>query len=116
MGVMIEHFGGMFPLWLAPRQVMIVPVADVFNEKAWELVNILRDQELRVRIDESSDSFSKKIRNAELEKIPYIIILGEKEIAGNTVSVRNVKTKEQFELTTEAFIKKLIEEIQTKAL
>lgn len=75
IGFLIEHFAGAFPVWLAPTQVQIVPVADVFNDYAKELSDQLRAQNLRVKIDDSDDSFSKKIRNAELMKIPYIVIV-----------------------------------------
>jgi len=75
MGVMIEHFAGAFPLWLAPMQVMIVPVAEVFNDYAESCRLQLQTSDLRTKIDLSDDSFSKKIRNAELLKIPYILIV-----------------------------------------
>lgn len=116
MGIMIENFAGLFPLWLAPVQALIVPVADVFNDKCYELKNILSKKNIRVKIDDSSDSFSKKIRNWEIEKIPYIIIIWEKEISTNCVSVRNVKTKQQFEMSFEEFWEKLVDEIENRKL
>lgn len=75
MGVMVEHFAGAFPLWLAPMQVMIVPVAEVFNDYAAAVSLKLQDANLRSKVDYSDDSFSKKIRNAELLKVPYILIV-----------------------------------------
>ena len=79
MSVMIEHFSGAFPLWLAPVQMQIVPVAEKFNDYAYNLRAQLNDAGFRVRVDSSDDSFSKKIRNAELMKVPYMLIVGEKE-------------------------------------
>ena len=116
MGIMIENFAGLFPLWLAPVQILIVPVAEVFNDKCYELKNILSKKNIRVKIDDSSDSFSKKIRNWEMEKIPYIIIIWEKEISTNSVSVRNVKTKNQFEMSFEEFSNQLVEEVENRKL
>jgi threonyl-tRNA synthetase len=75
MAVMIEHFAGAFPLWLAPKQVKIVPVAETFTKYADQINANLRSNGLRSSVDDSSDSFSKKIRNAELDKIPYILIV-----------------------------------------
>jgi threonyl-tRNA synthetase len=75
IGVLIEHYAGAFPLWIAPEQVKIIPVAEVFTDYAEKVKQSLIDQNFRVNIDHSSDSFSKKIRNAEMNKIPYIIIV-----------------------------------------
>ncbi len=80
MGVMIEHFAGAFPTWLAPVQAKIIPVADVFEDYAQDTKDKLQTANIRSEIDTSDDSFSKKIRNAELMKVPYILIVGEKEV------------------------------------
>ena len=116
MGVMIEHFAGAFPLWLAPMQVMIVPVAEVFNDYAETCRLRLQSSDLRTKIDLSDDSFSKKIRNAELLKIPYILIVGEKEQSDQSVSVRVYKTKEQYSESMEEFIGKRVEEYRERRL
>lgn len=106
---MIEHFAGAFPVWLAPEQVRIIPVADAFLDYAKKLEKILKAQSLRVSIDDGHESFGKKIRNGELQKIPYLIIVGEKEEKAESVSVREYKTKEQYELTAHAFVEKVKE-------
>jgi threonyl-tRNA synthetase len=116
MGVMIEHFAGAFPLWMAPIQMMIVPVADVFNEYAKATSDKLQATNLRSKIDLSSDSFAKKIRNAELLKIPYILIVGEKEVSDNSVSVRVYKTKEQYTMSVEEFVAKMGSEVKERVL
>ena len=75
IGLLIEHYAGAFPLWLAPEQVRIVPVAEKFVKYADKIHAVFHEKLLRTTVDDSSDSFSKKIRNAELEKIPYTIIV-----------------------------------------
>ena len=106
MGVMIEHFGGAFPLWLAPVQMQIVPVAEKFNDYAFELKKRFSQQDLRASVDDSSDSFSKKIRNAEMMKVPYILIVGEKEEAASSVSVREFRSKKQYEKSVSGYFRK----------
>ena len=98
MWVMIEQFGWAFPLWLAPVQFQVVPVADKFNDYAFEIASKMRKEDFRVKVDDSNDSFSKKIRNAELMKIPYVLIVWEKEVEGKTVSVREFRSKKQYVL------------------
>ncbi len=88
MGILIEHYGGAFPLWLSPVQVKILPIADRHHEKAHELMRTLEDAGFRVEIDGAAESVGKKIRNAELEKVPYIFVMGDKEIEAGSVAVR----------------------------
>jgi len=107
IGILIEHFAGAFPLWLAPEQVRIVPVADVFMDYARKVEEKLKEQNFRVSVDDGSESFSKKIRNAELQKVPYILILGEKEEKAGSVNVREFKTKEQYEMKVKEFVEKI---------
>jgi threonyl-tRNA synthetase len=107
MGILIEHYAGAFPLWLAPEQVRIVPVAEVFVEYAKKVLEQLKSQHFRASIDEGNDSFSKKIRNAELWKVPYILIVGEKEEKAEEVSVREFKTKEQYAMGVSEFLGKI---------
>jgi threonyl-tRNA synthetase len=75
MGVMIEHFAGAFPVWLAPTQAIILPVAETFREYADELNTLMITEDLRASVDTSGDSLSKMVRNAEKMKIPYILIV-----------------------------------------
>jgi threonyl-tRNA synthetase len=107
MGILIEHYAGAFPLWLAPEQVRIVPVADVFMDYAKKVEQALKNQHFRTNIDEGNESFSKKIRNAELWKVPYILIIGEKEEKAGSVSVREFKTKAQYELGMQEFVENI---------
>mgnify|MGYP001675120067 FL=1 len=116
MGVMIEHFGGAFPLWLAPVQMQIVPVAEKFNDYAFELKKRFSQQDLRASVDDSSDSFSKKIRNAEMMKVPYILIVGEKEEAASSVSVREFRSKKQYEKSVSEFLSQVTSEKKERRL
>ena len=86
--ILIEHFAGAFPLWLAPEQVRVIPVADRFAEYGLKVLSELKDAGLRVSLDDASDSLGKRIRNAELMKVPYVLIVGEKEVESNSVAVR----------------------------
>jgi len=85
---LIEHYGGAFPVWLAPLQVMIIPVADRHLDYAHKLEAGLRDEEIRAEVDDRSERVNLKIRQAQLVKIPYMLIIGDKEVAASTVSVR----------------------------
>ena len=116
MGVMIEHFGGAFPLWLAPIQVQIVPVAEKFNDYAFQLKSQLNQLDIRAKVDDGSDSFPKKIRNAELMKIPYTLIVGEKEQNSDSVSVREFRSKAQYEKSIEDFIAQVASEKDERKL
>lgn len=89
MGVMIEHFAGAFPLWLSPVQVKVVPIGERQEAYAKEVFETLRNAGIRVELDQSGDSLGKKIRNAKTEKIPYTLVLGDKEVEAKTVTVEN---------------------------
>jgi threonyl-tRNA synthetase len=88
-GILIEHYGGRFPLWLAPVQALILPVADRHNPRAAEVADELRAWGFRVRTDERTESVGRKIRDAELSKAPYMLVVGDKEADAGTVSVRH---------------------------
>lgn len=88
VAVLIEHTGGKFPLWLTPDQVSILPISEKFNEYAWEIARELEDQDIRVRVDDRNEKIGRKIRDNELKRIPYMLIVGEKEAENGEVSVR----------------------------
>lgn len=116
MWIIIEHFAWLFPLWLAPRQAIVVPVSEKFEEYANSLNKLLQENNIRSEIDNSWDTFNKKIRNAETDKINYVLIVWEQEVNDGTVSVRNVKTKEQITLSKNDLVEKLVEEVSKKSL
>ncbi len=88
IGILTEHFQGAFPAWLAPVQVQIVPISEKQKEYGQKLLEQLNDAEIRAELDDRSETMQAKIRNAQLQKIPYMLIIGEREQADNTVSVR----------------------------
>ena len=116
MGIMIEHFAGVFPLWLAPEQVRIIPVDSAFFGYADEVYQELKKSGLRVKFDDSTDSLGKKIRNAETEHANYILVIGEQEMNARSVAVRNYKTKAQSTESLGEFTKRASEEIKNKSL
>ncbi len=87
-GIMIEHYAGEFPLWLAPVQAIVMPVSDRFNDYGAEVRAELLQKGLRVELDERSESVPRKVREAELRKIPYMLVVGAREQGDRTVSVR----------------------------
>ncbi|MCC8142651.1 MAG: threonine--tRNA ligase, partial [Tannerellaceae bacterium] len=88
VAVLIEHTGGKFPLWLTPDQVAIMPISEKYNEYAWEIARQLEEQDIRVLVDDRNEKIGRKIRDNELKRIPYMLIVGEKEAENNEVSVR----------------------------
>ena len=116
IGFLLEHFAGSFPLRLSPEQIKIIPVAEPFMKYANEVAAEMKWKWLRASVDSGDDSFSKKIRNAEVEKIPYIIIVGEKEESTKTLSIREYKTKKQYEIGLTEFVDKCLDEVKTRSL
>jgi threonyl-tRNA synthetase len=88
VGVLIEHFAGAFPTWLAPVQVVLLPIADRHIPYAHTVQGILRSREIRVELDERNEKLGYKIREAQLQKVPYMVVLGDKEVAQQAVSPR----------------------------
>ena len=116
MGIMIEHFAGVFPLWIAPEQVRIVPVGEAFVDYAEDVFVEMKKHGIRVKLDDSSDSLSKKIRNAETAHVNYILVVGEQEKNSGTLAVRNYKTKEQTNESIADFVARIQQEINAKEL
>ena len=116
IGIIIEHFAGAFPLWLSPVQVAILPVSDKFNGYAEKILKTLKENGIRAEVDDNNESLGKKIRNAELQKIPYILVVGEKEENNKTVNVRHYRRGQEGEINSEELIKNIRKEIETKAI
>ncbi|MFA6305823.1 MAG: threonine--tRNA ligase [Candidatus Gracilibacteria bacterium] len=106
MAILIEHYAGAFPAWLAPVQVVLLPVSEKFNEYANEVNKTLFDAGLRCEVDDSNETLGKKIRNAEMSKVPYMIVVGEKEVADKNLTVRDYATKKQEVMSVAEFLKK----------
>ncbi len=115
-GVLIEHFAGDFPLWLAPEQVRILPISEKTIEPARALLARLRAEGLRATLDEHSDKLGAKIRRAEIEKVPYALVLGQKEAEAGGVSVRSRARGDEGVLTTDACVARLRAEVASRAL
>ena len=113
-GILIEHFGGEFPLWLAPTQVAIVPVSQNFVEYGNEIYKSLKSQGFRVEIDERNEKIGYKIRDWEMKKVPYMLIVGEKEKESGSVSLRKHKEGDKGSLALSEFIDKIAAEIKNK--
>lgn len=116
MWVLIEHFAGVFPTWLAPRQVKVLPVLPKFDDYAQKVVQTLKNAGIKVSWDFSNDNLNKKVRNAEKMHNNYILVIGEQEETDGTVSVRNYKTKEQTVEKLEDFTSRIVEEIKNRCL
>jgi threonyl-tRNA synthetase len=115
-GVLIEHFGGDFPLWLAPEQVRIVPISDKVLDYAQALHTQLLAADLRVTLDTHSDKLGAKIRRAEIEKVPYVLVLGQKEAEAASVSVRSRAKGDEGVLKVDDVIARFKSEVATRAL
>lgn len=116
MGVMIEHFAGAFPLWLAPVQVAIIPVADAHNTYAHEIYTKLKDAGVRTEFNNSKDSMGKKIREVKKKKIPYFLIIGDKEVQEDSVTLESRNNENNEFLTPKDLIEKLTAEIAQKSI
>jgi len=116
IGFLIEHFGGDFPVWLAPEQVRIATVSEKQEEYAQKIAQILREKGVRAELDIRGDKIGSKIRLAQTWKIPYTLILGEREITQNKVSVRSRKRGDEGAMPWDLFLSRLMEEINQRSL
>jgi threonyl-tRNA synthetase len=114
MGALIEHFGGALPLWLAPTQVTIIPISEKVISYAKKIEKIMTDNGIRAELDFRNERLQKKVRDAEVEKVPYMVIVGEKEAAENSLSVRSKAQGEMGRFGLEEFIQMLKKEISEK--
>lgn len=117
IGILTEHFAGAFPLWLAPVQVKLIPITDRNLEYVKGIKDKLEEKGIRCEIDDRSEKMGYKIREAQLEKVPYMLIAGDRDMEGNVVSVRARKDGENLgAMSVDEFIEKALNEINTKAL
>lgn len=116
IGILTEHFAGAFPTWLAPVQVKLLPIADRHLDYLNAIKDRLEKRGIRCEIDDRSEKIGFKIRSAQLEKVPYMLVAGDKDIENSTVSVRSRKDGEQGACSVDEFIQKIEKEIETKSL
>ena len=103
VAVLLEHTGGKFPLWLSPEQVVVLPISEKFNDYARKVSEYLNANDVRAEVDDRNEKIGRKIRDNELKRIPYLLIVGEKEEAEGLVSVRAQGEGDKGQMTTEAF-------------
>ncbi len=116
IGILIEHFAGKFPVWLAPVQVKILPIVDKYNDYADKIADEMRAHDIRVELDVRNEKVGYKIREAQLEKVPYMVIIGEKEMSSNKISVRSRDQGELGSQEIKSFIQKIENEVKNKIL
>jgi len=111
IGFLLEHYAGKFPVWLAPMQVKILPISDKFMPYAATVLAQFKKAAVRVEIDDRNEKIGKKIRDTEIMKVPYMLVIGEKEVAENKLSVRRQGKGDMGMLDTAAFLAQVVEEI-----
>ena len=116
IGILTEHFAGAFPTWLAPVQVKILPISDKFIDYAKEVKQALDEADIRAEIDTRSEKIGYKIRSAQMEKIPYMLVLGQKEVDEGLVSVRSRFAGDEGQKAATAFIEDILKEINSKEI
>lgn len=116
IGILTEHFAGAFPLWIAPVQVKVLPIGERQHEYANQLVEKLLQEGMRVELDDRNEKIGYKIREAQLEKIPYMLVIGDKEIESGTVGVRSRSEGDLGAIAVDEFIRKSKEEIEAKTI
>ena len=116
IGIITEHFAGAFPVWLSPVQVKVLPISDNQKEYAEKIVEKLKEQGIRVELDDRQEKIGYKIREAQLSKVPYMLIIGEKEVEAEAVGVRERKEGDIGQFKFNEFVKKIKEEIDSKKI
>jgi threonyl-tRNA synthetase len=114
IGILVEHYAGEFPLWLTPTQAIILPIADRHNDTAHETAATLRAAGVRVKVDDRTESTGRKIRDAELSKIPYMLIIGDREAESASVSVRRHKGGDEGSIPIDDFAQKVASEVASE--
>ena len=116
MMILLEHFGGAFPTWLSPVQVAVLPISEKTINYSIEVIDELQKKGIRVELNRDADSLGKKIRNAEASKVPYMLIVGEKEVEARLVSVRQRGQKDLGSMAIGDFAEKVLKEVEEKSL
>jgi threonyl-tRNA synthetase len=114
IAILTEHYAGAFPTWLAPVQVKILPIADKHHDYVLELQKQFETNGIRVEVDLRNEKIGYKIREAQLEKVPYMLVIGDKEVESKSVAVRSRKEGDQGTMPVDSFINKILEEVENK--
>lgn len=114
IGILIEHYAGAFPLWLSPIQVQIIPIADRHQEYAQKVLEQLKNSKIRIEVDIRAEKMQAKIRDAQMQKIPYMIVIGDREEKDNKIAIRTRAGQDLGTLTPEEFLKRIKSEVESK--
>ena len=114
LALLIEKYAGAFPVWMAPTQVKMLPIADRHLDYTYEVKKQLEAKGIRVEIDDRNEKIGYKIREARLERTPYILVVGEKEAQNNEVSVRSRKNDDEGAMNLDAFVERIVTEVKNK--
>jgi threonyl-tRNA synthetase len=115
-GILIEHYAGAFPVWLAPVQAAVLPITDRHTEYARSVFNKLKEAGFRVTLDDRNEKVNLKIREAQLQKVPYMLVVGDREAEAGKVAVRNRKHGDQGAVDVEEFLARLKELVDSRSL
>ncbi|MEM6915292.1 MAG: threonine--tRNA ligase, partial [Verrucomicrobiota bacterium] len=116
VGVLIEHFAGKFPTWLSPEQVRILPISEKFIDSAKKVESTLKEAGIRVSVDDADEKIGAKIRLAQLDRIPYMLIIGAKEQESNQVSIRHRDRGDEGAMPVDEFTSRIVEEVRSRSL
>ena len=114
LALLIEKYAGAFPTWLAPVQVKILPIIDKHFDYSAKVADILKSKGMRVEVDYRNEKIGYKIREAQLEKVPYMLIIGDKEVESDMVAVRSRKEGDLGSININEFVKKIVEEVNNR--
>ena len=114
MGVLIEHYAGAFPVWLAPVQAMVIPIADRHNEYAHQLRKQLEQSNVRARVDDGNDRMNAKIRNAQVQKVPYMLVVGDREVESGGASVRLRSGENLRAMSVEDIVARILADVESR--
>ncbi len=114
MGILIEHYAGAFPVWLSPVQAIILPIGQDHQKYGQEVLDLLKQNNIRATLNLDNETIGKKIREAEMQKTPYLLVVGDKEIEAKTVAVRQRGAGDKGAMTIDKFVAKIKEEITNK--
>jgi len=115
LGILIEHFAGKFPVWIAPVQAIVLPISDKFNDYAYKIKKEMEQKGLRIEVDDRAEKIGYKIREARLQRIPYMLVVGEKEVENRLVSVNKRDVGDIGQYAVEDFISMILEEVEKKS-
>ena len=114
MGILIEHYGGAFPTWIAPVQVKVIPIAERHNSYGQQVTSLLVNSGIRADLDDRNERMNFKIRDAQIQKVPYMLVVGDKEVETSTLAVRSRSGEDIGALTTEEFRSRVLAEINSR--